>query len=367
MNETAITIKRLLALDVFRGMTIILMLLVNNPGSWSHIYPPFRHAPWHGCTLTDLVFPFFMFIVGVSMGFSTRKFGQLPSSVFIRKAIKRGLILMLIGYLMRLFPFVAIDFEKARIMGVLQRIGLAYIFASVLINYFREKTLYFMGGIILLGYWGLLYFGSDAPYTMEDNIVRAVDLMLLGDHKMWHGHGIAFDPEGLLSTLPAIVTILIGYFVAHMIQRKSSLIQLVKKMMIIGLGLVFIGWAWSWVFPINKALWTSSYVLYTAGWAVIVLGLLLYIIDIKGFQKWTKIFVAYGVNPLFLFVLSGLFAKTILRLNWGDTNVYRGVYRDVFVPYFGDLNGSLLFAILHIVIIGIVALILFKKKIFIKV
>ncbi len=365
----SISIKqdRLLALDVFRGMTIILMLLVNNPGSWAHIYAPLRHASWHGCTLTDLVFPFFMFIVGVSMGFSIRRFPVLPSNIFLIKAIKRGLILMLIGYLMRLFPFNDIHLANSRIMGVLQRIGLAYIIASIIINFLKEKQILILSIGILLAYWAILYFGSEFPYTLEENLARRIDLLILGDSKMWHGHKIAFDPEGLLSTLPATVSIIIGYFVSIAIQRKLSLLSLVKKLVVTGTLMVVVGWIWGLVFPINKALWTSSYVLYSAGWAMIILAILMYIIDIKNIKKWTTFFVAYGVNPLFLFVLSGLFTKTILRIKWGENNVYSGLYKNVFRPYLGELNGSLAFAISHIVVFGLIALVMYHKKIFIKV
>lgn len=358
--------KRLISLDVFRGMTIMLMILVNNPGSWSYVYPPLRHADWHGCTPTDLVFPFFMFIIGVSVGFSIRKY-DLPNNLFLVKAVKRGLIIILIGYLLRLFPFTDINLSTARILGVLQRIGLAYIFAAILINYFKKINLIIISAAILLGYWALLYFGSDSPYSLENSIVRKFDLAILGADKLWHGKGLPFDPEGLLSTIPAIVSILVGYFTSIEIIQKKSRITLVKRLLLGGLFGIILGWLWGQFFPINKSLWTSSYVIYTSGFALMILGVLLYIIDVLEYKKWTKIFVAFGTNPLFIFVLSGLWTKTILKLHWGDTNGYTGLFKNVFQPIAGDMNGSLLFAITHIIFFGIIAWILYKKKIIIKV
>ena len=358
--------ERLIALDVFRGMTIMLMILVNNPGSWSYVYPPLEHADWHGCTPTDLVFPFFMFIIGVSMGFSIQKF-DLPQNAFLYRAIKRGLIIMLIGYLMRLFPFMDIDFSTARIMGVLQRIGLAYIFAAIFINYFKQTQLIIISGVILLGYWVLLYFGSDQPYSLENSLVRKIDLAVIGADKLWHGKDIAFDPEGLLSTLPSIVTILIGYFTSLEIIHKKSIKNLVKRLLIGGVIAIISGWIWGQFFPINKSIWTSSYVIYTAGFALVILGLLLYLIDEMGYKKWTTIFVAFGRNPLFIFVLSGLWTKTILKLHWGDTNGYTGIFKHIFQPIAGNMNGSLLFAIAHVIMFGVVAWILYRRNIIIKV
>ncbi len=358
--------ERLISLDVFRGMTIMLMILVNNPGSWQYVYPPLEHASWHGCTPTDLVFPFFMFIIGVSLGFSIQKF-NLPDGAFLKKAIKRGLIIMLIGYLMRLFPFMDIDFSTARIMGVLQRIGLAYIFAAIFINYFKKAQLIWISVIILLGYWVLLYFGSNQPYSLENSLVRKFDLAILGADKLWHGKGIAFDPEGLLSTIPSIVTILIGYFTSLEIIHKKSLKSLVKRLLIGGAMAISLGWIWGYFFPINKSIWTSSYVVYTAGFALIILAILLHIIDVLDYKKWTKIFVAFGTNPLFIFVLSGIWTKTILKIQWGDTNGYTGLFKNVFQPIAGNMNGSLLFAIAHIILFGTIAWILYKKKIIIKV
>lgn len=364
---------RLLALDVFRGITIAAMIIVNIPGSWSHIYAPLRHAKWHGCTPTDLIFPFFLFIVGVAMTYSMKKFNNTISLIAIRKILKRVLLIFLIGLFLHAFPFNS-GFSNLRILGVLQRIALAYGIAAMLCLYFNQKKLIILSGFILLLYWPLLFFfGQGDPYALETNLARTIDLKIIGENHVWRGLGIPFDPEGLLSTVPAVVTVIFGYLTGKVIQAESNLKSTFSKLLLAGIAAIVIGKIWGLVFPINKSLWTSSYVFYTAGWATLFLSILLWTIDIKGFKKWAYPFVIFGMNSLFVYALSSIWVKIYIDLikitkpDGSITNAYSWLYIQIFVPVAGNLNGSLLFAFTHVFVFWIVLLILYKKKIFIKI
>jgi predicted acyltransferase len=364
--------ERLLALDVLRGLTIALMIMVNTPGSWAYVYPPLRHATWHGCTPTDLVFPFFLFIVGVSMWYSFKKYGRGLTAKGLQKVLKRTLIIFILGLLLNLFPY--FNFEKVRIFGVLQRIALAYGAGALLCMSFDLKKLKYTIGVLLLGYWALLYFGSpDGMYALSSNVVRKFDLWLLGENHVYKGFGIPFDPEGLLSTIPAIGTVILGYVSGSIIERSESTLLAVRKLLSFGAVGVAIGLLWDTVLPINKPIWTSSYVVYTAGWAMVTLAALLYSIDVKKYRKWANPFVHFGMNPLFIFVFSGLYVKSIIylvRIENGDDNTisgYQYLYSEVFVPMAGNMNGSLLFAIAHIIAFWLITYIMYRKRIFIKI
>lgn len=365
--------KRLISLDVLRGITISFMILVNNPGSWKYVYSPLRHAEWNGCTPTDLVFPFFLFIVGVSVWFSFEKYQTKISKVALFKILKRTAIIFLLGLLLNLFPF--FDFDKVRIMGVLQRIALAYGIGSILCLSFKRDKLLIVLAVILLGYWALLYFGSELdPYSLKENIVRKFDLFLFGENHVYKGFGIPFDPEGLLSSIPAVGTVIIGFLVGQTISVEKSILLKIKKLLFHGTILVILGVIWGLFFPINKALWTSSYVLYTAGLGTLFLAFLIFIIDFKGYKTWAKPFVHFGTNPLFIFVFSGLYVKTIIYLiklpvtNSGDKiSAYQYMFDEIFSPIAGNMNGSLLFALTHIVVFWLICLLLYRNKIFIKI
>lgn len=368
---------RLIALDTFRGLTIALMILVNNPGTWSHIYSPLRHAKWHGCTLTDLVFPFFLFIIGVSMRFSFEKYDMCKYGPLFKKVLSRTVTIFIFGLLLNAFPFVRQnwDWTTFRILGVLQRIALAYFIASFIVVRIDIKGLVKLSFGLLLIYWLLLmgygwYSGTD-PYALESNFVLVIDQFILGDSHLWGGNGIQFDPEGLLSTLPAVVTILIGFLAGTMIKTTEDQKDNVQRMAVLGALLIVLGWTWGFWFPINKALWTSSYVLYTGGIAILVLVGMLWLIDIKQFNGWTKPFVIFGSNSIFLFVASGLWAKTLLIINF-DLNGkmisgYSYLYQTIFQPLAGDINGSLLFALFHVLMFWLILSWMYKKRIFIKV
>lgn len=365
--------RRIYSLDIFRGMTIALMILVNNPGSWSHVYSPLLHAKWHGCTLTDLVFPFFLFIVGASMRFAFVKWHYYPSKEFHKHIFWRSFSIFFAGIMLNAFPFIIQDWDWSnfRIMGVLQRIALAYGFSALLIiRYDFKKLTQILVGLLIF-YWGLLWISNTSnPYSLENNLPRSLDILLLGEKHLYGGFGIRFDPEGLLSTLPSIGTVIIGYLMGGMLHTTKNYSDCTKRMAIFGVLLVIIGFMWGFIFPINKALWTSSYVLFTGGIGALVLAGLTSIIDIKNIKKPFWIFEVFGTNSIFLFILSGLWTKTIIYisrdLNGESVNAYHYLYTTIFVPLAGNLNGSLLFAFSHILGFWLILYWLYRKEIRIK-
>lgn len=379
--------KRLIALDVFRGATVALMILVNNPGSWGAIYPPLKHAAWSGWTPTDFVFPFFLFIMGVAMAFSFKKYDYSLNKPAVHKIIKRTLIIFGIGlFLNFLRPAYGANFgEKAvylfstwRIVGVFPRIALCYGFAALMCLGFDHKKLIWISGAILVGYWILL--ASTGGYGIEDVLVRKIDLAILGDGHIYHGYRdslgnrIAFDPEGLLSTLPAIVTTILGYFTGMLIVKNEDKKVLVKKMLIRAVAFLALGWLWGLFFPISKPIWSSSYVIFMAGWSMLFLGVAILLIDVLGWKKATKPFVVFGSNPLFIFVLSSFYAKFLvyikfISMNGSIVSTKTWLFAKVFMPLanFSRMDASLLFALTTITIFWAISLLLYKKKIFIKI
>jgi len=368
---------RLLSLDAFRGLTIAFMILVNTPGSWSYAYAPLRHAPWHGCTLTDLVFPFFLFIVGVAMCFSFQKYADWSTSAARKQILGRAFTIFAFGVLLNAFPFIRQnwDWSTFRILGVLQRIGIAFAVGGLLVLKADLRRIITYIIIILVGYWLMLWgwglFSHGDPYGLDSNLVRRLDIIIMGESHLWKGTGIRFDPEGLLSSLPAAATILLGFLVGIMINSSEKNLDTVQRMAVFGALLIVLGFIWSFIFPINKALWTSSYVLFTGGIATLFLSLLFWIIDIKNWQKWAFPLVIFGTNSIFVFVGSGLWVKTILRTKFnleGEVvSGYSYLYNTIFKPLAGDLNASLLFALFHIFIWWLILAWLYRKKIFIKI
>ncbi|MEE9167665.1 MAG: DUF5009 domain-containing protein [Candidatus Neomarinimicrobiota bacterium] len=388
--------RRLLSLDAFRGMTIATMILVNTPGSWAYVYAPLRHAKWHGWTPTDLVFPFFLFIVGVAMSFSFSK--HLAVGVSVRdlhmKVLQRALIIFGLGIFMAAYPFnipftiqelttsfhfidILNRFETIRIVGVLQRIAICYLAASlVILNLGRRgRVLVTLG--LLLGYWLVMVLVPVPEYgrgvlTMEGNLGRYIDLAVLGRNHMYSvGGGLPFDPEGLLSTLPAIATTLLGVFVGDYLRSHESHGTKAATLFFVGVIGIAIGKFLSLGFPINKQIWTSTYTVFAAGWATLVLSLAYWLVEVRGVSRAIKPFLVFGSNSIFVFVASGLVVKTILRidLSYHDSNLslYTYLYEAVFVPLAGNLNGSLLFAVSWIMMWLGVLWILYWKKIFIKI
>lgn len=370
--------KRYLSLDVLRGLTIALMIVVNTPGSWSTVYAPFLHAPWHGFTLTDLVFPTFLFVVGNAMSFSIKKFDSQPDNVFLQKVAKRTFLIFVIGLFLNYFPFVfrnelnQLEWKNIldiRIMGVLQRIALCYGLSALAIHYLSKKSLLILSAFTLLAYWAIMYYFGTAPdpYSLENNAALKVDLFLIPIDNLYGGYGIPFDPEGLLSTLPAIINVIIGYFIGFYIQKLGNKSETVLKLLIAGALLIAIGLLWDISFPINKPIWTSSYVLYSSGITILILAILMWIIEIASFKKWTYFFEVFGKNPLFIYILSGLLIKlmSIIIIDGGSLTGW--IYSNIFLYVFTGKDASLLFAVSYMFVLWVIGYWMDKKKIYIKV
>ncbi|SOC79373.1 Predicted acyltransferase [Salinimicrobium sediminis] len=369
--------ERFLALDVLRGLTIALMVLVNTPGSWSTIYAPFKHAAWHGFTITDLVFPSFLFVVGNAMSFSMRKFDAQPDSVFLKKVIRRTFKIFFIGLFLSAFPFVYRsggelvfkDLTDMRIMGVLQRIALCYFFASLIVKNLKLKGSIILSAVILMVYWGIMYYFGDAadPYSMEGNAALKFDLLVFPAENLWRGFGFPFDPEGLLSTLPAIVNVIAGYVAGIFIQRSGNNFTTVWKLVLVGLAFVIAGEIWNVFFPINKPLWTSSYVVLTIGWSLVLIGALIWIIEVVRLRSWTYFFEVFGKNPLFIFVMSGIFVM-LMNVIWINGGSMKGwIYDNFFLSWLEPYNASLLFAVTYMLLMWLMGYWMDKKRIYIKV
>jgi predicted acyltransferase len=369
--------QRFLALDVFRGMTICFMIIVNTSGS-KFTYSPLEHAHWHGFTPTDLVFPSFLFAVGNAMSFVMAKWNTLSQAEVLGKIFKRTAIIFLCGFLLYWFPFISMDkanhllispLSHTRILGVLQRIALAYCIASLLIYYFKPGTVISISIAILLLYWALMLWGGDAPdpLAMTGNLGYKLDMWLMGPNHMYHGEGLAFDPEGWLSTLPSVVNVTLGFMVGKFIQEKGKTFEGLAKLLLLGFCLIVIGYFWDLSFPINKKLWTSSFVVYTVGLDCVIIAAVIYVVDFLGRTRWTKFFTVFGKNPLFIYLLSEVGA-TVLYIIQPEPGVplYSWLYTHIF-QHAGLYLGSLLFAISWMLFCWIIGYILDKRKIYVRV
>ncbi len=378
--------NRLLSLDAFRGITIAAMILVNTPGSWGYVYAPLRHADWHGWTPTDLIFPFFLFIVGVAMTFSIQTLiGVDFKSEIYKKVIKRSVILFLLGVLLNFYPFgipftsdgwsnfsfssIIDTFLDIRIMGVLQRIALCYLFTSIMIIHLtRRDQFYAAFGLLAVYAIAILLYGH---LTLEDNLARTIDLAIFSPANMYSVRGIPFDPEGLFSTIPAIVTTLSGVFVGNLLRGHLSPKEKATQLVLWGLAGILLGNGLNILIPINKQLWTPSYVFLTSGWACLILALFYWLMDIKKTNLWAKPFIVFGSNSLFLFFASGILVRTLFRIKIATEettlSLYSWLYNSFFVPWAGELNGSLFFAITWILLWLGVLWLFYVKKIFIKI
>lgn len=401
--------QRYYALDVFRGATVALMILVNNPGTWSYMFAPLQHAPWHGCTPTDLVFPFFLFAVGNAMSFVIPRLQEAGAGLFWQKVVKRTILIFFIGLGLNWFPFVvwvdgtlqlrewvsSIDPDKGvRIFGVLQRIAIAYFFASVLAYYFKPKALVYISALVLLGYWGVTFWlGGADPYSLAGWFGTAIDRDIIGVAHMYKGEGIPFDPEGLVSTLPAVIQVVFGYLVGVYIRSRGEVswlwtrvpagndphFKLVSGLLVTGFVLLLLGWTWALGFPINKKIWSSSYVVYTTGLSMMAIATMIWYIEIQGVKNWlTRFFDVFGKNPLFIFVMSGLVPKSLalIRIPNGvdDTGVplfttpLSWFYSNVCAQVPGPPEvGSLVYSLCFLIVMWLVCYWLDKKRIYIKV
>lgn len=388
------TTQRLLALDVMRGITIAGMIMVNNPGSWSYVYKPLGHATWDGLTPTDLVFPFFMFIMGISMYLSYRKFDfRLTSATFL-KLLRRSVLLFLIGMAL---GWLALSWRQwnalvaseqtlaglwssvstltdLRILGVLQRLALVSFFGTIIALSLPKKILPWIIAAVLAGYW--LLIGLTDSYQMSpDSIVAIIDRAMLGESHMYRdtmadGTRIAFDPEGVLSTLPGIAHVLLGFWAGGLLSGKKDTHEQLQSLMLFGTLLLFSGLLLHYGFPINKKIWSSSFVLTTCGMGSLLLGVLVYVIDIRGARRWSVFFESFGVNPMAIYVLGALLSiitgSILIQNNDSVISLKSYLYTHFYQPLLGDYPGSLAFAISFVVVCWLAGHYLYKKKIYIK-
>lgn len=381
---------RLLALDIFRGITIAAMILVNNPGSWSYVYAPLRHAQWHGYTPTDLIFPFFVFIVGISISIVMQRGidSGKERSLLLKTAAIRASKLFALGLFLALFYYdfsqpnyswLTYELYQIRVFGVLQRLGLVFFMTVAIVLWFGNygRLLWFIG--LLLGYWLALIL---IPYTLPDGTIEQgllehgnsltawFDNTIIGAKHLYYSTAepLAFDPEGILSTLPAISSCLAGVFTGQILTNPNkSLPRKVRLLCVAGFILLVGGHMWHWALPINKALWTPSYVFISTGWALVSLALLTWLVDIKGYKAWSAPFVVFGANAIFFYVFSSMLARLMIMIPLESTSLQGAIYFKLLQPVFGYYNGSLMFAVGFLVISYLIMHWLYKKRIFFKV
>ncbi len=368
--------QRFTALDVFRGMTICLMIIVNTPGDGHLTFAPLLHAHWNGFTPTDLVFPSFLFAVGNAMSFVMRSWENKTTAEVVSRIVRRTLLIFLLGYLMYWFPFVQIfegklilsPVSQTRIMGVLQRIALCYCFAALIIYFLKTRTVVFISIALLVGYWAISYWLGDPldPFSLQGNAGYFFDKWLMGEGHMYHGEGVAFDPEGWLSTLPAIVNVVAGYLVGVHIQKTNQSYEGLTKLLLAGFILVVIAYFWNFLFPINKKLWTSSFVLHTVGLDCMILAGIVYVMAQKQQVKWGWFFEVVGKNPLSIYLFSEILVTILYMVPIGDSNLFRWIYSHSFV-YAGAYWGSLFFAISYMLLCWSLGYWMVKRKVYLRV
>ncbi|GAB3727615.1 acyltransferase family protein [Spirosoma lituiforme] len=375
------TNTRFLSLDVFRGLTICFMIVVNTPGSGATPFAPLLHAHWHGFTPTDLVFPSFLFAVGNAMSFAMKKHSSVGTSAVLTKIGKRTALIFLLGYLMYWFPFFRLSesgtitsfpISETRIWGVLQRIALCYGMASLLVYFLSFRTVILISLTFLVGYWLILLGWGDPadPYSLAGNAGTQLDRFLFGNAHLYHGEGVAFDPEGLLSTLPAIVNVVIGYYAGQFVQHKGKNYESVAKLLLVGSALIVAALCWNMVFPINKKLWSSSFVLLTTGLDLAIMATLIYVIEIRQWNpaNWTRFFVIPGKNPLFIYLLSELLVIALYMIPAASgKNLFSAINDNVYQKLVPGPVGSLLFALSFMMICWGVGWLLDRRRIYVRV
>ena len=331
---------RLSSLDAFRGLTMAAMVVVNNPGTWRAIYAPLRHAEWHGLTPTDLIFPFFLFIVGVAIALAR----PTPSRV-----LRRAAIIGALGLLLNALPY--FDWANVRIPGVLQRIAVCYLVAALLFLFTRWRTQAIVTALLLLGYWGALMLipvpgHGRGDLSPEGNLAAWLDRLVLGPH-IWRVARV-YDPEGILSTVPAIATTLLGVLAGHWLRSGERASRIASALVIGGVLAIALGAVWGLVFPLNKSLWTSSYALLTAGLAALVFALCYWTIDVRGCRRWSTPCVVLGVNALLLFFLSTLVAKLLTLVRADGGTLQAAIFARTFAPWASPINASLAWALAYL-------------------
>lgn len=376
---------RLLSLDILRGITIAGMILVNNPGSWGSIYAPLRHAEWHGLTPTDLVFPFFMFIMGVSTYMSLRKYDFRMTGASLLKVVRRSVVIFLIGIAIAWLSLTLrrissgsgvveamINFDHIRMLGVMPRLAICYGVGSLMALSMHRKALAWTVAALLAVYAAVLLFCNGLMFS-ADNIIAVIDRAVLGEAHMYSdtvdGITLKFDPEGLLSTIPSICHMLIGYLCGAMLMQTTDNRERTLRLFIVGAVLTFAGMLLSYGCPINKKIWSPTFVLTTCGLASTLLALLIWVIDIRGHRRWCRFFESFGVNPLFMYCLGAVLSILFGFISVGGTSLHAWLYADVWTPLAGGdkVLGSLLYALAFVALNWCVGFILYKKKIYIKI
>ncbi len=370
---------RSFALDALRGGAVALMILVNNPGSWQHLFSPLDHAKWHGCTPTDLVFPFFLFAVGASLAFTLPQMG----TAFWPRVSKRAALIFAIGLFLNASPFLRWNAEgelvlrawdNLRLMGVLQRIALAYFFAAVIVHLCGARGALRAAVVLLLGYWAAcVALGGADPYSLDGFFGTAIDRALLGPTHLYQGEGAAFDPEGLTSTVPAVAQVLLGHAAGRLLVRHPLDSRLIARLFTIACALLALGYAWQLAMPLNKKLWTSSYVLHTSGLALLALALLAQWLDLRPQRSaGATALLAFGRNALFVFVLSGFVPRVLALLRWREGEAWTSplpwLYRHVFAAVPGDPRlGSLAYALAVLAALVALALWMDRRHLYVRV
>ena len=362
---------RLLSVDALRGLTVAAMVLVNNPGTWRAVYPPLRHATWHGWTLTDVIFPFFVFIVGVAIPLALGpRLARSGRAGVVAKVVRRSLVIFLLGIVLNGFPWYT--WATLRIPGVLQRIAVCYLIAALVYLWTSTRAQALIAAALLLGYWLAMIWIPVPGYGAGDlspagNLAAYLDRAILGPH-IWQAAKV-YDPEGILSTLPAVATALLGVLTGTWLRNDRPSGSLAIRLAGAGVAGVVAGELWGIWFPINKSLWTSSYVLLTAGLAMLVLAAFYWLVEVRGWRRWATPFAVLGVNALVLYFLSSLVARlmSIVRVGADGRSVQAELFDRLFVPMAAPINASLAFAMVYVVAWWAILWVLYRWNIRVRV
>jgi predicted acyltransferase len=379
------TNQRLLSLDIFRGLTIAGMILVNNPGSWQYKYAPLSHAIWNGLTPTDLVFPFFMFIMGITTCISLQRYDYDWNKGTILKIVRRTFVIYAIGFGLSWFSSLVqvwnaplgedfslwsrMGLDRVRILGVLPRLAVCYGVVALIAISMKHKYIPYLVALFLAAYLCILYLGNGFEYG-ENNILSITDRVILGVKHMYNDNGI--EPEGVLSTIPAIAHVLTGFYCGRILLETRNINEKIQQFFLIGSILTFSGFLLSYACPINKKIWSPSFVLVTCGMASSLLALLIWIIDVKEKKIWSRFFESFGINPLFMYVIAAIvstFVGSIIRISQGENSIslQKYIYHELLQPFLGNYPASLAYSILFVVVIWVIGYILYKKRFYVKI